>query len=197
MQTFLTYKDSYTESIQCLDYRRHGKQRIEAYDVYGIITRFVNTRHNSLQRSFLRKRYENHPVVRMWRAFPDSLAHYYNISISSWINRGYQNNMPEIYGHDIFTNKPDWLTDKFCNCHRSKLLFKGSVDGLVFSISSHYHSQYKNWKDYFGLKAKNKITYEQRNQLVNFCNEKKLEYKNHYEQFNWNVPDNLDYIWPV
>lgn len=54
MQTFLPYPD-FERSAAALDYRRLGKQRIEAYQI-------LQTLQNPEQRSW-----RNHPAVRMWR----------------------------------------------------------------------------------------------------------------------------------
>ena len=37
MQTFLPYAD-FEKSAQCLDYKRLGKQRVEAFQVYKIVS---------------------------------------------------------------------------------------------------------------------------------------------------------------
>ena len=37
MQTFLPYAD-FKKSAQCLDYKRLGKQRVEAFQVYKIVS---------------------------------------------------------------------------------------------------------------------------------------------------------------
>ena len=36
MQTFLPYED-FTKTAQCLDYKRLGKQRVEAYQILRIL----------------------------------------------------------------------------------------------------------------------------------------------------------------
>lgn len=44
-------------------------------------------------------------------------------------------------------------------------------------------------------KQKSQITYDQKNILVEICKKHHLDWTNYYEQFGWNVPDNLSYVW--
>ena len=55
MQTFLPDK-SFVNSSRILDYRRLGKQRVEARQIYNIL--IGNTKSNA---------WRNHPAVLMWR----------------------------------------------------------------------------------------------------------------------------------
>lgn len=82
MQTFLPYVNFY-ESAKCLDYRRLGKQRVQAKQIYDILT--GNTKS---------KAWSNHPATKMWSGYEDALALYYNEIVVEWIARGYKNNMP-------------------------------------------------------------------------------------------------------
>ena len=55
MQTFLPYKD-FRKSLQCLDYRRLGKQRVEAMQIHNILTGKNES-----------SAWVNHPAVKMWK----------------------------------------------------------------------------------------------------------------------------------
>ena len=116
MQTFLPYP-SFTESLKCLDDKRLGKQRVEAMQIYNI----VSGRHYDLAG------WRNHPAVLMWRGYADALAFYHNVIIDEWVLRGFRNNMeylPIPDGEIIF---PDWFGDeRFHSSHRSNLLRKNS-----------------------------------------------------------------------
>ncbi|MGY8879453.1 MAG: MSMEG_6728 family protein, partial [Dehalococcoidia bacterium] len=79
MQTFLPYPDFKT-SAQCLDWRRLGKQRIEAMQILRALEN-----HNY--------GWQNHPAVNMWRGFEAMLAVYHNTIIEEWKTRGYRNSM--------------------------------------------------------------------------------------------------------
>ena len=56
MQTFMPYADI-DKSVRCLDYRRLGKQRVEAMQTYNQITKGKGG-------------YPHHPVNRMWENYP-------------------------------------------------------------------------------------------------------------------------------
>ena len=110
MQTFLPYPD-FKKSLVCLDYRRAGKQRVEAMQIYNTITGKSNG-------------WSSHPIVKMWRGYERALALYHNIAIDEWISRGYNNNMEKIVirGKIVY---PKWLGNSdFHASHRSNLLRK-------------------------------------------------------------------------
>jgi hypothetical protein len=111
MQTFLPYAD-FRKTVKCLDYRRLGKQRVEAYQILKILNGETN-------------RWVNHPAVLMWRGYENALGLYMNHCILEWVNRGYNNNMrySKIVASDIVL--PSWFGDEnFHASHRSNLLRK-------------------------------------------------------------------------
>lgn len=75
MQTFLPYAD-FERTAKALDTRRLGKQRVETLQImralhvpgYG---------------------WRNHPAVRMWRGYEESLASYGLTVCSEWCRRGH------------------------------------------------------------------------------------------------------------
>lgn len=71
MQTFLPYPDI-TLSAAVLDYKRLGKQRVEAMQILNAL-------------AGLKRGWTNHPAVRMWRGYEDGLAAYHDACISEWI----------------------------------------------------------------------------------------------------------------
>ena len=112
MQTFLPYK-SFNESFKVLDYRRLGKQRVEAMQILNVLLGRRKT-----------KGWVNHPATKMWKGYENALKQYLNECIEHWIARGYNNNMKK----EIIEGKieyPHWLgDDKFHSTHRSNLLRK-------------------------------------------------------------------------
>ena len=127
MQTFLPIPD-FKKSVQCLDYRRLGKQRVEAKQIYNIITGQAKS-----------NAWRNHPIVLMWKNNPHSLAKYHNECIWEWIKRGYKNTMPILM--TIEENLPLWFgNEKFHASHRSNLLRK----------NFEYYSQF-GWKEHINL----------------------------------------------
>ena len=114
MQTFLPYSD-FQKSVEILDYRRLGKQRVETFQVFNILLERTAT-----------KGWVNHPVTKMWRGFEEALKLYQNITITEWIKRGYKNTMQFETIEDMQRiTLPHWFGNKdFHRSHRSNLLRK-------------------------------------------------------------------------
>lgn len=113
MQTFLPFSD-FKESIEVLDYRRLGKQRVETFQVLNILLGRTQS-----------KGWVNHPVTRMWRGFEEALKIYQNFTINEWIKRGYKNNMSFEIVDESSLVMPFWLGDERVHrSHRSNLLRK-------------------------------------------------------------------------
>ena len=121
MQTFLPFPDIET-SLRVLDYRRLGKQRIEARQILDVL---VNPSSPS-------RRWINHPAVHMWRGHETGLAVYYNACCMEWTRRGYINRMPlitAVHGQRISTyvhvQWPSWFGNAaFHRSHQSNLIRK-------------------------------------------------------------------------
>jgi len=80
MQTFLPYSD-FEKSVQVLDYKRLGKQRVEAAQILDVL-------------EGRKTGWRNHPAVKMWAGYTDALRAYLRACILEWQRRGYKNNMP-------------------------------------------------------------------------------------------------------
>ena len=112
MQTFLPDPD-FNASAACLDYRRLGKQRVEAKQIHNIVSGLATT-----------KGWRHHPAVLMWMGYSSSLAEYHNAMILEWISRGYQNTLPLLESNRN-NQKPFWLGDtRLHRSHQSNLLRK-------------------------------------------------------------------------
>jgi hypothetical protein len=112
MQTFLPYPD-FKKSVEVLDYKRLGKQRVETFQVLNILLNRTAT-----------KGWINHPVTKMWRGYEAALQTYQNYTISEWIKRGYKNNM-QFENILIEARMPFWFGDeRLHKSHRSNLLRK-------------------------------------------------------------------------
>lgn len=131
IQTFLPYPDL-LKSVQCLDNKRLGKQRVEAYTILRVLEGQINA-------------WQHHPAVKMWCGSLDCLRVYMSLCIIEWSKRGFNNSMRIVIPMHSW-DYPNWFGDKkFHNSHKSNLLRK----------------------DY-----------------------------DYYSRYNWNVPDNLPYVWP-
>ncbi|MQG04221.1 MAG: hypothetical protein FI674_00520 [SAR202 cluster bacterium] len=110
MQTFMPYADI-EKSLKCLDYKRLGKQRVEAMQTYNQVTKGKGG-------------YPHHPVNKLWENYPDSLALYHNLCINEWIFRGYKNTM-ELLPIPSKIELPNWFgNEELHSSHRSNLLRK-------------------------------------------------------------------------
>lgn len=131
MQTFLP-DPNYAESMRCLDYRRLGKQRVEARQlIMSVLTGSGGG-------------WRNHPACKMWERHIPDLMIYHDIAVIEWRNRGYTNNMtvfcpvnvrldfvldPEYDYHHVMDyfekGPPPWMGDPaFHASHRAALLHK-------------------------------------------------------------------------
>jgi hypothetical protein len=136
LQTFLPYSD-FEITVKCLDYKRLGKQRVEAHQILNILL--------GKQKS---NAWLNHPCVKMWRGYEHSLGEYMNCCIKEWVKRGYNNTM-KLYADDDIRLKniikyPIWLGNKkFHASHRSNLLRKN------FDFYSKFNWEEKNDLPYY------------------------------------------------
>jgi len=110
MQTFLPM-ESFSESLECLDYQRLGKQRLEADWLIRTLEENGPRRH--------------HPAAKMWEGHVAWLIDYYNETLTQWISRGYKNTMEFRPKRAFLGEKPWWLGyQPFHDSHKSNLLRK-------------------------------------------------------------------------
>jgi hypothetical protein len=113
MQTFLPYPD-YQLSLDSLDNRRLGKQRVEALQIMNVIE----------GRS---QGWQHHPAVKMWIGNRDHLAYYHNLSLEIWVKRTFVNRMDFMYVPADLPERPWFIGfDLFHQSHRSNLKRKDS-----------------------------------------------------------------------
>lgn len=114
MQTFMPYP-SFEDSLKALDYRRLGKQRIEARMALDNLL------------GIKQKKWGNHIVNKIWKGYEEALTVYYNCCLSEWESRGYKNNMP-YYAQVGEFKYPWWLGNiKLHVSHRINLLNKDFI----------------------------------------------------------------------
>lgn len=113
MQTFLPSLD-FSECAKVLDNRRLNKQILEARIIYNII---VEKKTNGA--------WVNHPIVKMWREYPEALALYYNTCLFEWRGKRGKNHKYEFIKADENCVMPSWLgDDRLHSSHRANLLRK-------------------------------------------------------------------------
>ncbi len=119
MQTFLPYArtDMFYMCGVCLDVKRHGKQRIEAWQIHCALN---DEKYG----------WQNHPAIRMWRGYDYCLLAYGYAICQSWQDKGYKDSLGAKFEKalklaKINNNVPQWLGDKqFHSAHRAILLAK-------------------------------------------------------------------------
>lgn len=127
MQTFLPYSN-YVDSARCLDYRRLGKQRVEAKQILQALGVPVGGPLSGKPSSW-----RSHPATRMWEGYEYALCVYAIAVCQEWRQRGYKDTLlPQFMdaangilraGGD--SSAPEWLgCDAFHASHRSNLLRK-------------------------------------------------------------------------
>lgn len=159
MQTFLPYSD-FTKSAQCLDNKRLGKQRIEAWQIYQTLQKgkykecscgcneVFNGHCVGCGSKAKITAWYNHPAVRMWKGYEFALLEYGKIICEEWLNRGYKDTLwikfwQELGNTNFKIKYPSWLGNKkFHDAMKSNLLKKDK---------SHYSK--------FGWKVKENLPY--------------------------------------
>jgi len=109
MQTFLPYSDI-QKTVECLDFRRLGKERVEARQILNCLNGINNFR------------WQFHPAVKMWIGFEQFLTQYMNSCIFEWIKRGYKNTMQILPVYNSVV--PSWFGGRIHSTHRAALLYK-------------------------------------------------------------------------
>ncbi len=114
MQTFLP-SPSFKQSAEWLDNKRLNKQILEARTIYEIIIS------GKTEGAWI-----NHPIVKMWRKYPEALTLYYNECLSQWKNvRGRNHSYRQIPVYKSSVIMPLWLGDnRLHSSHRANLLRK-------------------------------------------------------------------------
>jgi len=135
MNTMLPFV-SFEKTASCLDFRRLGLQRSEAYQILNVITG-RDTDPRKLK----------DPAVLMWMGYPRALLEYGFTVAFEWRSRGYQDFMAERFNSEFTLMicekvvRPHWLGDqKLHASHRAALLAKDPA----------HYSQFR-WKEVPGI----------------------------------------------
>lgn len=115
MQTFLPEED-FHKTAQSLDRQRLGKQRVETLQIAGVV-------------AGVKDGWKNHPAVKMWMHFPQTLLEYQRAIIGEWLDRGYRDTCWEktaaLLGGMRQSSNPWWIgNDEFHASHQSNLIRK-------------------------------------------------------------------------
>jgi len=126
MQTFLPLP-SFGDSLQCLDTKRLGKQRVETKQL--LITLGISVGPHAGNTA---SRWRNHPAAKMWRGYEKALIVYGIISCRVWRWRGYRDSLLDQFNAALSKVEefvlPDWVGEQeFHMSHRSNLIRKDAV----------------------------------------------------------------------
>lgn len=134
MQTFLTHW-SFTRTAEVLDYKRLGKQRVEAKQIYLALTR----------KSY---GWQNHPAVKMWRGHECSLLVYGYAICREWRKRGFRDSLLPWFKRQLLrrtrSRKDMLLGPKWLNSRRFHLAHRSN---LVRKDAAHYRKYFPRVKD--------------------------------------------------
>lgn len=129
MQTFLPYAN-WQQCAEALDYRRLGKQRVEAWQILRCLLGESSGG------------WAAHPAVAMWAGSEGALAEYGKAMCDEWIERGYRDTMRPRFDTMISkyglraVPRPSWIGDPRVHLsHRANLIRKDSA---------HYGPQFGN-----------------------------------------------------
>jgi len=114
MQTFITDTDV-SKSMQSLDVKRLGKQRVEAKQIYLALT---DPEYG----------WKSHPAVRMWAGYEQSLAEYALVCCHQWTYLGYEDSLTDWFrarlGPRSYVRPWWWWDARLILSHRSNLIRK-------------------------------------------------------------------------
>ena len=123
MMTFVT-SSNLIECAKALDYRRLGKQRVEAYQILNTLKGHSHG-------------WKNHPAVRMWEGYTGALGMYMNAMIDEWVSRGYKNTMKK--EEETSTKFPWWFYWKpLHESHKASLKRKEPSQYTHFEVDEIY-----------------------------------------------------------
>lgn len=207
MQTFVPFPSLHA-SVAVLDAARLGKQRVEAFqllvtlgDSWALSERRWRIAQGLMKdKPLSRKGWSNHPAAKMWASNLTGLRAYYNQTIHEWELRGKNNTMRRAEDADP-RNLPDWFgREPIHSSHRSRLLFKGSIDLLAKRIRQIDGVRgAAGWLKSRGFPEMNALTIQDRERihsLLDNMHVPRIEDPNWYDQFHWNEDDRQGYIWP-
>ena len=81
-----------------LDYRRLGKQRVEAYQILNVLSGKGKKNKNGTVA------WSNHPAVKMWKGYEKALALYGYTMCLEWKYRGYKDSLLQKFSEYLKLN---------------------------------------------------------------------------------------------
>jgi len=126
MQTFAPEGRNLRLGFMRLDYRRLGKQRVEAWQILNVL-RGVDNEGNPKDH----KGWVSHPATVMWGPYPGALAYYGVLCCEEWVRQGYNDSLLlrfyeilDSFEQDGQDCEPPIFLDWVAESHKSNLLRK-------------------------------------------------------------------------
>lgn len=121
MQTFAPEGRDLHAGFESLDYKRLGKQRVEAYQIMRVLLTPKPTR----------GAWANHPAVLMWEDHICALADYGMLACEEWTRRGFEDRLfsffravKEVLVSHNYSCAPPAFLDDIAVSHQSNLIRK-------------------------------------------------------------------------
>lgn len=189
MQVFLPYPQ-FEKSARVLDNQRLLKGWVEAQQIHNTLTGKSEG-------------WKNHPAIRMYAGFPNVIMEY-GFALQEECRERNINVKIFFKGYGYVVDKlPSWFYDerllKVNSSHKSRLLFKGRVDAVSYSVRKFLKVRSINeWFSKNGYPQKNVFKHPDIERLEQFALDNKVPIMdNHYRQFGWTEDDGQSYFWPV
>lgn len=126
MQTFLPYAD-FAKSAFVLDYKRLGKQRVEAWQILNALTGKSAG-------------WVSHPATKMWQGYEYQLCEYGITICQTWLQRGYKDTLLERFNEASYqfqdTGNPWWLGFEPLHISHQSNLMRKDPEHYKFKVAS-------------------------------------------------------------
>ncbi len=137
VNTFVPWADVQA-CAKALDYKRLGKQRVEAWQLWRILMGKGKLMPDGTEGPPI-KGWVNHPAALMWKGHTCFLAKYMNAMIDEWVARGYRNTMKKIAHCSNPRPPPWWGWEPMHLSHQAALNRKNP---------EYYHFEVGRWGDW-------------------------------------------------
>ena len=125
MQVFVPYPEPF-KVVECLDRTRRWKQFAEVKQILDAIEGRSNG-------------WKNHPITKMWTPYKEWLRCYRNC-FDMWFSGN--NVMARSWSEEADFIRPSFLTEAFCDQHKSRLFTKAPV---LYPQFAEYGKSDENW----------------------------------------------------
>jgi len=140
MQTFAPEGRRIEDGFRVLDYKRLGKQRVEAWQILNVLRGVDNEGKPKNHKGWV-----NHPATKMWRGHVTALAFYGVKCCEEWLARGYNDTMlPRFQSvlDDLISKGGDPTPPEFLD-----MIFLSHQSNLIRKSPEYYRTIYPDVPD--------------------------------------------------